>query len=533
MARREFPAGSAPRIIIGEVGGDLDVRVWDERQIAIETDEGSLGAVREGDALAIEWAESDVRMWLPSGAELSVEKVRGDAAIAGVRALSLGDVRGDLELRDIAEPVRLRSVHGELEAASIPSLTVERGIGDDAELTDVGSVTIDAVGGDLELSGVGSAALGSVGGGCEAHDVAEAFSYRSVGGDLEVFGSGAATVTGGDVGGDLELAGLGSAQVASVGGDAELRDVRGALQIGNIGGDLETEAAFPTDRGTRLVVGGDASIDLRASPNVTIRATVGGEVTGEGLVTTGSGGTVKAVYGSGAAQVDIIVGGDLLLSGARGPRASSADWGDFEREMEHFGEEMGRLGEEIGRAFSGWSAGQAEDWARKGQQRAEKIRRKVEAQINRAAGRARRAEDEDRRVRVRINDREWVFDQERLERMKEQARAAAHEGITGAMAAIERAFAGMGIPPTPPAAPESPPAPGAPPAPDAPPAPATGQTIRIDVEPSEERASVEGVQAADSAATSNPEEERAAILRMVAEGRISPEEGDMLLDALG
>jgi hypothetical protein len=31
----------------------------------------------------------------------------------------------------------------------------------------------------------------------------------------------------------------------------------------------------------------------------------------------------------------------------------------------------------------------------------------------------------------------------------------------------------------------------------------------------------------------NPEEERAAILQMVAEGRISPEEGDMLLDALG
>jgi hypothetical protein len=31
----------------------------------------------------------------------------------------------------------------------------------------------------------------------------------------------------------------------------------------------------------------------------------------------------------------------------------------------------------------------------------------------------------------------------------------------------------------------------------------------------------------------NIEEERAAILQMVAEGRISPEEGDMLMDALG
>jgi hypothetical protein len=35
------------------------------------------------------------------------------------------------------------------------------------------------------------------------------------------------------------------------------------------------------------------------------------------------------------------------------------------------------------------------------------------------------------------------------------------------------------------------------------------------------------------AVESNPEQERIAILRMIAEGRITPEEGDMLLEALG
>ena len=38
---------------------------------------------------------------------------------------------------------------------------------------------------------------------------------------------------------------------------------------------------------------------------------------------------------------------------------------------------------------------------------------------------------------------------------------------------------------------------------------------------------------APQAAPPSVEDERAAILRMVAEGRIAPEEGDMLLDALG
>ena len=34
-------------------------------------------------------------------------------------------------------------------------------------------------------------------------------------------------------------------------------------------------------------------------------------------------------------------------------------------------------------------------------------------------------------------------------------------------------------------------------------------------------------------APANPEQEREAILRMIAEGRITPEEGDMLLEGLG
>jgi hypothetical protein len=40
-----------------------------------------------------------------------------------------------------------------------------------------------------------------------------------------------------------------------------------------------------------------------------------------------------------------------------------------------------------------------------------------------------------------------------------------------------------------------------------------------------------GAQPADTPEL-NPEQERIAILRMIAEGRITPEEGDLLLEAL-
>jgi len=65
-------------------------------------------------------------------------------------------------------------------------------------------------------------------------------------------------------------------------------------------------------------------------------------------------------------------------------------------------------------------------------------------------------------------------------------------------------------------------------------APSTGDTIKIDVAPATNAGMAEAQPAAGAAdPPRNVEEERAAILQMVAEGRISPEEGDMLLDALG
>ena len=93
---------------------------------------------------------------------------------------------------------------------------------------------------------------------------------------------------------------------------------------------------------------------------------------------------------------------------------------------------------------------------------------------------------------------------------------------------MERAVSNLRVP-TPPKPPSGP----------VPPPPFPGQTARAGAEagtqseqPSRqngggEAASVTGGPAPDL------EQEREAILRMIAEGRISPEEGDMLLEGLG
>ncbi|HEX9373048.1 MAG TPA: hypothetical protein VF897_18690, partial [Roseiflexaceae bacterium] len=467
------------------------------------------------------------------------------------------------ELADIAGAARIETVGGDVEIHGAGSVALAGRAGGDVEIHGAGVVEIEQVDGDLDVSDGQSVVVGSVGGDCDVA-ATESFRYGTVGGDLEVKGRARTVVAGGDAGGDCQIQSAASVQIGGVGGDCEVHDVAGevrlggvggdasvraesaGVQIGDVGGDLRLRSAFPPASVTRITVGGDAEIELPHAPSLTVRATVGGDVSGERIVSTG-GGMFTAVYGEGAAQLDLVVGGDLSLRGGGAPRASSSAsaWAGFGVEMGRMGEELGRefsrMGEELGREISGaFGPGgkhRGDEWERKIRRRAEKQARHAEERARRMAEEAQRhvgeaggAGQPGRRVHVRINDREWRFDAERLERLKAQAREAAREGISGAMAAMERALASLGVPPETPAASQPPVGPP----------PATGQTIRIDVDPGAQAAADAPPAAGDGAteqaapaASRNVEEERAAILQMVAEGRISPEEGDMLLDALG
>jgi len=145
---------------------------------------------------------------------------------------------------------------------------------------------------------------------------------------------------------------------------------------------------------------------------------------------------------------------------------------------------------------------------------------------------------------VRINDREWRMDPERINRIIDQANRAASEGVYGAIEAVEQAFKNIRVtPPMPPTPPQQP-VPPMPPTPPAAPTYPNSGTQEYRSEASMRQAEAERAQpevpatpVEDQSAVNptpvNPEQEREAILRMIAEGRITPDEGDMLLEALG
>jgi len=358
MATQTFPAGAAPRIVLNGCSGDLEIEAWDERAIEVETD-GSVSRIGQNDeALVIENVDDDLRLRVPADAEVLIDEVGGDLTARGFRALTLGDAGGDVEIEGIDGPVRLENVGGDLDVRAVASLTIVGQPGGDVELHGVGVVEVEEVGGDLQVVDSQSVMVNNVGGDCSI-GATEAVRYGNVGGDLQIEGNAGTVVAGGSAGGDVVIKAAARAQIGDAGGDCMIHSVAGDVslgsvggdcvitavdgavrlgnvggdatvraqgadvQIGNIGGDLHLASAFPPGSSTRVTVGGDAVIELPREPNLTLRATVGGDVGGERIVSTG-GGMFSAVYGEGAARLDMLVGGDLRLSGGGAPRSSTS-----------------------------------------------------------------------------------------------------------------------------------------------------------------------------------------------------------------
>ncbi len=592
--QQTFSAGKESKITIRDVQGDLIVQSWDQPSISVESD-GAVGDYhQEGDALLLSSCDSDLMLRVPADTEIRAANVAGDVAISNARRVELQRIGGDVRLENIGlgvdieligEAIAIDRVAGDLSVHTASSLRAKEAIEGDVSLTNVNLIEMESMDGDFVLKHTETVVIGSVGGDMLVEDIADALSCGNVGGDCQIKASEKAELTignvgsdlriddaasvrfgsiGGDcvlrgargaveianIGGDASLHGIGGKlQAGNIGGDASLKNLQGSIEVGNVGSDLALEATFPAGSSTRMHVGGDAVLILPPHPDLNLRAYAGGDIAGPNLAAGGGGNWINQTYGNGAAQLELHVGGDLALRGGDHPRSSSSSggWGaEFAAEMSELGrlgEELSHLGQEIGEEISsafentGW--GSAANWTNSMTNRINehmrRARRKIDEQARKAEERAGKAGSQHPRVRVRFNEREWQLDPQRLEQIKAQASKAASEGIANAMEAVERAIGNIHLPNPP--RPPAPPAPPSfrPPVPPVPPVP--GQPVQSSPFPGSQATPppTSGNSAPAPVSTPAPDldAEREAILRMIAEGRISPEEGDLLLEGLG
>jgi hypothetical protein len=522
-----------------------DVSISNVRRVELQRIEGDvnlenigLGVDIEliGEAIAIDRISSDLVVRNASSLRTK-EAIDGDVTLTNVALIEMESTSSDLVLKH-TETVVIGSVGSDMLVEDIADALSCGNVGGDCQIkaSEKAELTIGNVGSDLQVEEATSVHFGSIGGDCVLRGVSGAAEIANIGGDASLDG----------VGGNL--------QIGNIGSDASLRNLSGSIEVGNIGGDLALNAIFPAGSSTRMHVGGDAAVVLPSHPDLNLRVYVGGDIAGPHIASGRSGNWINQTYGNGAAQLELYIGGDLALRGGDQPRSSSSSggWGgEFAAEMSELGrlgEDLGRLGQEIGEEISaafeksGW--GNAAKWtdsvSSKLNEQMRRAQRKFEEQARKAEEHARKLGEEQARrageragknprVHVRFNEREWQLDPQRLEQIRAQASKAASEGISNAMEAVERAIRNIHIPnpPTPPAPPSftspvSPVPPVVPPAPFQP------------VQPH----SVPGSQSTPpTSGNSTPppdlDAEREAILRMIAEGRISPEEGDLLLEGLG
>ncbi|HEX5692715.1 MAG TPA: hypothetical protein VFX76_22035, partial [Roseiflexaceae bacterium] len=219
MPTQTYQIGETARLVIGDCHGDLKIEQWDQRAIEVHS-RGEISDIREtSDALTIESVEEDLRLRLPADADVSIDRVHGDADIRGIETLQISRVDGDCALEQIAGTARLRRIDGDLRARTI------------------GMIETGQLEGDLALTDAQTAKFGDVGGDAVLRGVTETLRFGNVGGDLSLRGGERLDVAGGGVGGDAALHNAAIIQLGEIGGDFAIDSVAGDLRLGNIGGD--------------------------------------------------------------------------------------------------------------------------------------------------------------------------------------------------------------------------------------------------------------------------------------------------------
>jgi hypothetical protein len=528
--------------------------------------------------------------------QVEIQEVSGNVLLKAITGeVKLGHIDGDLVVEGVPQVHARGSINGEARCERVEQLALNI-VGGVLELKEGGEANFNNVGGDVDISNTITVRGGHVGGDCRVQGNRDSIvELKNVGQDLDVSGvaklqvhhvgkhclvheSERAQLMIGHVGINLEVAGAsslrarnvgcdcslrdihghvsvdhvgsgvtvvgvaGNLQIGNIGGNAELKDIHGLLGVNSVGGNMFVGASFPSESVTRLRAGGNVHLVLPSNANLTIQAMVGGIVHGQASVSA-MGNHVTLVYGDGSARLEVCAGGNLELYGDQAPNSTSTSSGgwenfayDWQRQWQDMASQWNNASAEFAAAFGASFTDGLTRAAEKQQRKAEKYRQKAERQARHASERA-------ARMHIRINNREWHIDPQRIDRIVAEAYDAAARGTQGAIEAVEQALRNLHVtPPFPPSPPKPPKPPTSPSSgPSEPPNPShRPHDVNVDVfhvpempgRSPMQRGSAASATSSAGKSTIDLEQERMAVLRMVADGRITPEEGDMLLEAL-
>lgn len=164
--------------------------------------------------------------------------IAGNATIEVAKgvALEIFECAGNLDIEDIATPLSLGRVRGNLRARRLGAMAIRGEVAGNFSLEDAQALEGEQVNGNLRVEGARSVKFREVRGNADCGTIEGEVSFDDVRGRLRV--SVAGPVIAGRVAGKLQVQGIASLKVDEVGSKAKVVEVAGDVILGKVGGRL-------------------------------------------------------------------------------------------------------------------------------------------------------------------------------------------------------------------------------------------------------------------------------------------------------
>lgn len=340
--------------------------------------------------------ESSVAPEIARNGSVAEMSVRSNATItvpAGV-TIEVEEVAGNLDVSDVASPLTVKRVRGNLNANRIGAMTIADTVSGNVYLKQAGAlegrsirgslaidsaraVTFSRVAGDFDCRNIeGEVAVEKISGGARLHKLRGPFIARLVGGHFEI--DDAADAEAGVVGGKVRVSNLsgairigkiggklwvdnvaGDVAVGFVGGHARLRNVGGATSLEDVGGAVDLSGPYPLSKAWSVKSRGRVNVELDANASIELDAATGwGRIRIHGIEAAGlqwlGRNHVHGPVGaepSGGERLKLIVethGADVILASAAARERDFSGRGYRTRMDRAFGAPFENLFDEIG-----------------------------------------------------------------------------------------------------------------------------------------------------------------------------------------
>ena len=228
------------RVEIRNCRNRVTVVGWDDAQtIALD-----FAARQENNTVIVENANK-VTVRVPRAITVSIANCQADVRVDDLSGrVELADINGDVALRNLRGETIVRDLDGDLAAKDVASLQGKGNWNGDVALRDVANVQAENVGGDLNLSDVASASIHQVEGDFVARGVKQLNSTGALEGDAVLRGVESANIN--TIEGDTSLGDVGAFSAQTLNGDLSAQNVRDALKIEQIDGDVNVRDSNAT-----------------------------------------------------------------------------------------------------------------------------------------------------------------------------------------------------------------------------------------------------------------------------------------------